>query len=190
MFALDRITLLAHAYLDMVLQDGDTVVDATTGNGHDTLYLAQKVGSQGKVYAFDIQGNALAHTASLLDEGKLSNRVTLINESHSSISKHVKGPLAAAVYNLGYLPGGDHSIVTTAQTTCESIKQALVLLKPGGLITITLYPGHPEGRREKEKLISFCENLSPSKYTALHTERLNRQTMPPELLIIQKSIFK
>lgn len=190
MFALDRITLLAHTYLDMVLKDGDTVADATTGNGHDTLYLAQKVGPQGKVYAFDIQRNALAHTANLLDEGKLSNRVTLINESHTSISKHIKVPLAAAVYNLGYLPGGDHSIVTTAQTTCESIKQALALLKPGGLITITLYPGHPEGRREKEKLISFCENLSPFEYTALHTERLNRQTMPPELLIIQKSIFK
>ncbi len=186
MFALDRITLLAHTYLDMVLKDGDTVVDATTGNGHDTLYLAQKVGSQGKVYAFDIQENALAHTASLLNEGNMSNRVTLINESHILISEHVKAPLAAAVYNLGYLPGGDHSIVTEAHTTCESIKQVLALLKPGGLVTVILYPGHPEGRREKEKLILFCESLAPAKYTALHMERLNRQTTPPELLIIQK----
>ena len=189
MFALDKITLLAHAYLDLVVKEGDTVVDATTGNGHDTLYLAQKVGPQGTVYAFDVQENALAHTASLLDESKLSNRVNLINESHICISGHVKVPIAAAVYNLGYLPGGDHSIVTEAHTTCESIKQALALLKPGGLITITLYPGHPEGRREKEKLIPFCESLSPAEYTALHMERLNRQTTPPELLIIGKKQF-
>ncbi len=190
MFALDRITLLAHAYLDLVVKEGDTVVDATAGNGHDTLYLAQKVGPQGNVYAFDIQENALAQTAGLLREKKLSNRVTLIGESHSYISEHVKVPLAAAVYNLGYLPGGDHSIVTKSHTTCESIKQALALLMPGGLITVILYPGHPEGTREKEELIPFCESLAPAKYTALHMERLNRQTMPPELLVIQKSIFK
>ncbi len=190
MFALEKIALLAHTYLDMVIKEGDTVVDATAGNGFDTLFLAQKVGPQGNVYAFDIQENALAVTADILRENKISNRVTLIGESHTCISEHINVPLAAAAYNLGYLPGGDHSIVTRAHTTCESIKQALALLNPGGLITITLYPGHPEGRREKEMLIPFCENLSPSEYTALHTERLNRQTPPPELLIIQKSIFK
>jgi predicted methyltransferase len=189
LFALDKITLLAHTYLDKVVKEGDTVVDATTGNGHDTLYLAQKVGPRGTVYAFDIQETALAHTASLLNEGKLSTRVILINESHIFISKHVKGPITAAVYNLGYLPGGDHGIVTEADTTVESIKQTLALLKPGGLITVILYPGHPEGGREKEKLIPFCESLVPAQYIALHMERLNRQTSPPELLIIGKKQF-
>lgn len=190
MFALDKITLLVHAYLDMVVGEGDTVVDATAGNGYDTVFLAQKVGPQGMVYAFDIQQNALTRTANLLEEDKLLSRVNLIGESHICISEHINVPLAAAVYNLGYLPGGDHSIVTEAHTTCESIKQALALLKPGGLITVILYPGHPEGLREKEKLIPFCESLLPSQYAALHMERLNRQTTPPELLIIQKSNFK
>jgi len=189
LFALEKITLLAHTYIDMVIKEGDTVVDATAGNGHDTLYLAQKVGPQGTVYAFDIQENALVYTAGLLRENDLSNRVNLISESHTCISEHVKVLLAAAVYNLGYLPGGDHDIVTTAHTTVESVKQVLTLLKPGGLITITLYPGHPEGSREKKKLIPFCESLSPAEYTALHMERLNRQTTPPELLVIQKKHF-
>jgi predicted O-methyltransferase YrrM len=188
-FALERITGIAHIYLDLVIKEGDTVVDATAGNGHDALYLARKVGPGGHVYAFDIQKKALAQTASLLAEANLSNRISLIGESHTQISEHIKVPLAAAVYNLGYLPGGDHSIVTEAQTTIESIEQALTLIKPGGLITVTLYPGHLKGSREKDKLVSFCESLPPAEYTALHLEKLNRQTLPPELLVIQKKHF-
>jgi tRNA G37 N-methylase Trm5 len=189
LFALDKITLLAHTCLDMVIKEGDSVVDATAGNGHDTLYLALKVGQRGYVYAFDIQESALAHTASLLKKNNLLNRVALIGGSHSCINEHVKVPLAAVVYNLGYLPGGDHSIVTRVNTTVQSIKQALALLIPGGLITVTLYPGHPEGVREKDKLLLFCENLLPAEYTVMHLEKLNRQTKPPELLLIQKKHF-
>jgi len=93
------------------------------------------------------------------------------------------------MYNLGYLPGGDQRVTTKHDSTLESLKQALQLLTPGGIISIVLYPGHREGAEEKEKVIPFCKELDPIQYVSLNTCLLNREHNPPELAVIQKRIF-
>lgn len=190
MFALQKVTDMSHRYLDLVISPGDQVIDATAGNGYDTEYLAQKVGPQGHVYAFDIQTEALTRTAERLRKSALYERVTLIKSGHEKLTDYITEPVVAVTYNLGYLPGGDLRLVTKVQTTIESLSQALSLLNMGGIITITMYPGHEEGNYEKLKLIPYCKKLSTKEFTVLHLELLNRQKQPPELIIVQKQYFQ
>lgn len=187
MITLDRVTTLAHRTVGLVTAEGDYVVDATAGNGHDTVFLAELVGTTGRVYAFDVQQGALDNTARELQNKGFQDRVTLICAGHEQLERYISVPLAAVMYNLGYLPGGDHRISTHHQTTLVSLEQALKLLQPGGVITVTLYPGHEQGAVEKEELLTFCRNLSAADYVVLHTRICNRQGPPPELLVVQKT---
>ncbi|MBR3375663.1 MAG: methyltransferase domain-containing protein, partial [Firmicutes bacterium] len=100
------------------------VIDATCGTGQDTLALAEAVGDRGKVYAFDIQKEAIGLTSELLKNNSCMN-VELFNESFVYMGEHVSyGSASAVVFNLGYLPGGDHSITTEAETTIEGLQAA------------------------------------------------------------------
>lgn len=189
MFLFHKITELAHQAVSQVIRSGDSVIDATAGNGLDTIFLALKTGSRGRVYAFDIQEEALFRTAEILKEKNLIQRVSLIEAGHEKIAKHVNETVSVVMYNLGYLPGGSSGITTRLNTTLQSFQQALALLQPGGIITLVLYPGHKEGRIEKDGLMPFFSRLSTSEYTVLHYNYLNKSSDPPELVIVQKSFF-
>lgn len=178
---------MAHFYLEPLLKEGDIAVDATCGNGFDTLYMAKKVGPAGQVYAFDIQDGALRATYKRLKEEGLEDRVTLIKAGHEFMDRYLSSPVKAVIYNLGYLPGGDHNITTRAETTLLSFAQALKIIKPGGLIAITMYPGHAAGEEEKEGLLAASKALAKDKFSALHLKLLNRARKPPELLLVEKS---
>ena len=123
-----RITEIAQKQVAEVQREGDRAVDATAGNGWDTLFLARLVGPDGRVYAFDIQQAALDETAALLRKNKLLERVDLIHAGHEAMASYVKEPVAAVMFNLGYLPGGDHSIVTRPESTLRGLAAALQLL--------------------------------------------------------------
>lgn len=168
------------------VEQGDTVIDATCGTGHDTLALAEAVGDGGRVYAFDIQKEAIGLTSELLKNNGCTN-VELFNESFVYMGEHVSyGSASAVVFNLGYLPGGDHSITTEAGTTIEGLQAALKAIRTGGIVTVVLYDGHDEGRREKESVLRWAEKLDPKTYHAVFTDMLNQNNYPPEILWITK----
>jgi len=148
------LTHTAHQRLLPRLHEGDLAVDATAGNGHDTLFLARRVGVEGHVYAFDIQPQALEETGRRLQEAGMASRVTLLQAGHEEMERRlpaeVRGHLAAVMFNLGYLPGSDKQRVTTASTTLQALEQAVRLLAPGGLLSVLAYRGHPGGREEAE----------------------------------------
>lgn len=139
--------------------EGDIVVDATMGNGHDTQFLAELVGENGHVYAFDIQESAVANTKERLGD-MYQARTTLFHKSHDKIAESLPpethGKVAAAVFNLGYLPGGDKSITTNGSSTIKAIEQLLSIMKDEGLIVLVVYHGHPEGKAEKTTCSSFA----------------------------------
>lgn len=168
------------------MSEGSAAVDATAGNGQDTLFLARKVGTQGHVYAFDIQQEALNITAANLEEAGLRTRVTLILDGHENMAGHIKFPPAVVMFNLGYLPGGGRGIVTEVKTTLAALPGALDLLIPGGLITITVYPGHKEGVKERDAIAKYCGALNMRRYTVLHLKISNHFKHPPELFLIKK----
>ncbi len=169
------------------VREGGTVIDATAGNGNDTLFLARLVGSNGHIYAFDIQKNALATTRSLLEEASAAERVTLINASHEDMDKFVSGPVDAVIFNLGYLPGGNHTLVTNADTTVGALKSSLCLLRPGGRIGLVIYTGHPGGREEYETVQKFASALDGKRYRTIKISFLNRAAHAPVVIVIEKA---
>ena len=189
MLRIRKITELAHHYLRLNVKEGDRVIDATAGNGFDTLFLAGLVGKSGHVYAFDIQSEALAITQHKLTENGIGDRVTLIYDGHEKLDLYIKDQVAVVIYNLGFLPGGERDKTTKSETTLNSLGKALPLLKNGGLAVLVLYPGHGEGKTEKDHLLTYCHKLLPREYSVLHLCLINQPNEPPELLVIQRNLF-
>lgn len=177
---------IASDVLHQVIQEGDTVIDATLGNGHDTVMLAELVGEGGHVIGFDIQPDAVERTAARLQEAGLLNRCELYAEGHQNIANRVNMPVKAAVFNLGWLPGGDKSVTTLWETTHTAITSALSLLVDGGVCTVCAYPGHDEGDRERFALMDWLATLRPQEYNVLHHRFLNAGPGAPECFVIQK----
>jgi predicted methyltransferase len=177
---------LARDVLRQALPAGGIAVDATMGNGHDTLFLAEQVGETGHVYAFDIQADALVSTRALLEASGVADRVTLLHRSHADLAEAVPQKADAVVFNLGWLPGGDHHITTLCASTEKAVLSALELLQPCGVVTICAYPGHEEGTRELDMLVRLVSALSNRQYNALRQSFLNAGEGAPECFVIQK----
>lgn len=178
-----RASSQAQQIVEQVLTKGGTAVDATAGNGHDTLFLSRLAGTDGTVLAFDTQEQALENTEALLEKSGAPDNVTLIQANHACFAEPDRLPEQVDVfmYNLGYLPGGDHGCMTESGDTVCSLEAAVSRLKPGGLITVCLYPHNPE---ETEKVEAFCRNLTDG-LSAFIVKRLNRNN-PPFLIVITK----
>lgn len=168
------------------INKGDTAIDATAGNGNDTLKLCRAVGKNGKVYAFDIQEKAIEETKKLLFENGIEN-ATLFLDSHSHIDKYIKEKVKAVIFNLGYLPGGDHKLQTKAPTTCEAIDKSLEILSDDGFIALMIYYGKNSGTEEKEAVMEYLKQLDHKKYTVTIHDFYNRPNNPPITAIIRKN---
>jgi hypothetical protein len=183
----------AHNYWRQYLNVGDIAIDATCGNGHDTLMLCQLALSDisGHVYAYDIQENAVINTQERLQKALSAAqlaRVSLIHECHSNFSavtSKQNNPVRLVVYNLGYLPGADKSQTTKTASTLQSVQSACNIITSGGLITITCYPGHDEGAIEEEVLLTFASELPKDQWSCCHHRWINR-LRAPSLLLLQK----
>ncbi len=170
-------------FKDKIPCDG-TAVDFTMGNGYDTLFLSSLV-PEGRVFAFDIQEEAVRSTEKRLSENGVHN-VSLIHDSHAEVKKYVNCGINAAMFNLGYLPGGDKSIHTMTESTLKAISAALDLLLPEGVITISVYPGHDEGTREGNAVVRMLEETDRHKFSVLQCKMLNSPTSP-YIIAIERS---
>lgn len=187
---------LSHYYLAQVIREGDLVLDATCGNGKDTVFLAKLavplVGDgYPAIHSIDLQEDALKaaqkYAASALTAEQFK-AIRWVHGSHASFPEEIRpGSLKAIVYNLGYLPGGNKAITTLTETTLQSIEAALSLLKKGGVITLTAYPGHPEGALENRALFERLTALDPTHWNVCHHRWVNR-TAAPELFLIQHQL--
>ena len=177
---------LAAEVLQSAVSPGDTVVDATMGNGHDTLTLCHLVGPEGTVIAFDVQESAVENTRARLAEAGVLDRARLYCLGHERMLEKVAGPVAAVAFNLGWLPGGTKAVTTHWETTKIAVESALSLLRPLGVAVICAYPGHAEGDREREALVSLLANLPPQQYNVLRQKFLNAGPGAPECFVIQR----
>ena len=172
---------MAHDFLAQVITRDDVVVDATMGNGHDTLFLA-KLAKQ--VYAFDIQEQALQKTSQRLQEAGLIN-VELLLQGHETVDQFVN-EVKAAIFNLGYLPSADKFIITKPHTTIEALEKLCQMLVKGGRIAIMIYYGHEGGDIERDAVMDYVSQLSQQEYTATIYRTLNQINNPPFLVMIEK----
>jgi len=187
---LDRILPFARKLLMQAITDGDIVVDATTGNGHDTLYLTELVGETEHVYGFDIQEEAVKSTTARLKEHHFLNRATIVQKSHDSLQSEIpvshQNKITAAIFNLGYLPGGNKEIVTKPETTIAAIEQLLKVMVPEGIIVLVIYHGHEEGALERDVLLDYVTKLDQQKAHVLNYRFLNQANNPPFIIAIEK----
>lgn len=179
---------LSHLLLSNFVHDGQHAVDATCGNGHDTLLLARLVGASGHVWGFDIQQQALAETGRRLAEAELEGRVTLLHTGHEGLAQHVAVPVQAVLFNLGYLPGGDRAIITQPDTTASALEQGVQLLAPGGAVMVTIYPGHNGGSEEQFIVEKWAAGLDPKAYHSWRMGQTNVSRTAPYLLFIQRAL--
>lgn len=172
-----RPTALAQLMLRDVIRTGDLAIDATAGNGHDTVFLADCVGAGGRVMAFDVQAAALVATRARVTAAGLLDRVGFFHESHAVMdARAAAGSVAVVMFNLGYLPGQDHRVITGPSSTLAGLNCAAGLLKPGGVLSVVCYPGHAGGEVEAAAVESwFAARVGSgwrvARYGAIATRR-------------------
>lgn len=183
---LTKATDLSKTILSQAIKEGDITVDATAGNGNDTLFLAQSVGRVGKVFAFDIQQTALEETKKKLEKHQVLHQVQLILSGHEYMDEYIKEKVSVVMFNLGYLPKADHNIVTKPETTIIALEKSIALLKPNGILSLAVYHGHKEGEEEKERILSYVRGLEQRLCNVLYMDFINQINKPPLLIMIEK----
>ena len=174
--------------IERALYPGATAVDATLGNGHDALWLCDLVGETGRVYGFDVQQEAVERSRTRLAEAGMESRATLILDGHQNMGAYVSPECADVVmFNLGWLPGAAHGVTTRTETTLEAVDAALKVLKEDGVMTVCVYPGHDEGARERDALLSWARGLDERSYDVMLRAYLNQSGDPPLMIAIKKN---
>jgi len=189
---MQRISLLntAHNFIKKVLHPGDVAIDATIGNGHDTLFLAEQVYPSGLVFGFDIQQIAIESTKEKIKQTNYPNCLALISTSHTEMYKAIPtkyhGNIKAIMFNLGYLPGGDKTIITSTDSTITALNSSCHLLSSNGIITIIAYPGHSGGDLETVQVTNWCDQLDITQFEAHVIYSSTDKQSAPRLFIIHK----
>lgn len=178
-----RATQLAHELVAKRIGDGSRAVDATVGNGHDTRFLAKQVGVSGSVTGFDVQKAAVSAAKERTQD---LPQVSIHLAGHEEMERFVKTPVKAVMFNLGYLPSSDKTVITVPETTIPALESATRLLAPGGILTIVAYPGHEGGDEEASSVDAWSRRLSSEIFSVIRYEFLNRETSPPFLIGIEK----
>lgn len=182
------ITQYCHERIKQMIKNPFLCIDATAGTGKDTAFLAALVGEKGRVISMDIQEMAIEQTKLRLAKEQLSDRVEVVLDSHAHMDRYAQeGSVSLIVFNLGYLPGGDHSLSTKAETTIEALEKGLALLCEGGMISLLIYSGGDSGFEEKNQVLAWLRELRADKYTVLVEAFYNKPNNPPLPVYILKN---
>ena len=178
---------LSRLFLGEKVKPGDRVIDATCGNGYDTLFLAGLVGELGRVWSFDIDKDALDAAGRKLRQASLDSMVELVHAGHERLNEYVKEPVRAVAFNLGYLPGSDRITITRPETTLTALEQSLGLLLAGGVILLAVYTGHPGGADEGSAVDAWASELPSPQFNVWRCRLQNRGEHAPYFVLIEKT---
>ncbi|MGZ8188881.1 MAG: class I SAM-dependent methyltransferase [Methylosarcina sp.] len=189
---MQRISLVntAHDLIRPRLRPGDRAIDATVGNGFDTLFLLRQIQPSGRVYGFDVQRAALDSTAEKAGKAGLLDCLSLMHESHAKIEEKIPaefhGKINACMFNLGYLPGSDKSNITETATTLPALNAAVRMLSPEGILTVLAYPGHPGGAEETRQVELWCQRLDAARFAVNTVFSAEHKATAPRLFVVIK----
>ncbi|MGL4522408.1 MAG: class I SAM-dependent methyltransferase [Bacilli bacterium] len=185
----DGILPFARYLMQKTLHPHSIAIDATCGNGNDTLFLAKEIGPKGHVYGFDVQQQAIENTALKLEKEQIKN-VTLVPHSHANAHQHVAvnhhGTIDCAIFNLGYLPGSDKSVTTVYDSTIAGIHSIYNMMRIGGILVLVLYHGHEEGAKERDVLLDYIPRIPQEDAHALQYGFINQVNTPPFIIALEK----
>lgn len=181
----NNVNTIVGSIMDSFLDNGMICVDATVGNGGDTLKILNNISPDGFVFGFDIQRKAIENTKERLSKHSFNN-FKLILDGHENIENYLDFSIDFAVFNLGYLPKYDHSITTKANTTIKSLDYLMSILKKNGKILISAYKGHKGGMEEYTALKKWLESVDQKKFNVCEMEFINQVNYPPSLFVVEK----
>lgn len=175
-----QITNWCHELVKKHIEEGSLCIDATMGNGNDTEFLCHQAGNRGRVLAFDIQQAALDNTRERLEKKLEYKNYELYLESHERMGEYAeKDSVSCIMFNLGYLPTGNHALSTRADSSIRAMEAGLELLKKDGIMSICIYSGGDSGFEERDSVLAWLKTLDSRKYLVLVTEYFNRPNHPP-----------
>jgi len=178
---------VAHHFLRERVSPGQFIIDATAGNGGDTMFLCELMEGQGKILAFDIQQEAVRRTRERLAEAGYGDIAEVICCGHEHMGEYAQAETVdGIVFNFGWLPGGDHDIFTKKESSVAAIKAGLELLKPGGFMSLCVYYGRNNGYTERDAILELMERVDSRRYTVLQIGFPNRKNDPPFPIFIIK----
>ena len=180
---------LVQDYLAAHLPHAALCIDATCGNGGDTAFLCRLTAPEGRVLGFDIQPEAIASTRARLEQaGVPAGQYALHCDSHAHLLQYVQpGTADAVMFNFGWLPGADHAVFSTADSSIPALEAALTALRPGGVLSAILYSGRVIGTGEKQSILGWLRALPLEKYTVLVCDFANwADTAPLPCLVLKK----
>ena len=178
---------VSHRFIKRHLPKGGFAIDATAGNGGDTLMLCETLGAEGRVLAMDIQEQAVTNTHKLLEENGYAHMVRLVQDSHANLEQYAALESADCVmFNFGWLPGGDHNVFTQKESSLTAIEKGLACLKPGGIMSLCVYYGRNNGYEERDAILEYVRQLDHRTYTVLVVDFANRVNDPPIPVFIIK----
>lgn len=179
----------AKGLLARAVGPGDVVVDATAGNGNDALFLAGLVAPHGLVHCFDIQTAALENTRARLEQAGLAGLARFHAMGHERLLAALpvaqQGRVRAVTFNLGFLPGGDPTVITASRTTLAALDASRTVLGPGGCLSVVCYTGHPGGAEEAAGVKAWCEALDFARWRVARYELANKPGAPIRLFFIE-----
>ncbi len=182
-----QITEWCHHFIREHVKEGDYCIDATAGNGNDTLLLCELVGDEGRVLAFDIQEQAVVNTRKRIEQAGYAERTRVILDSHTNMGLYAEEEtISCIVFNFGYLPGGDHSLSTKKETSIQAISDGLRLLVKGGIMSLCIYSGGDSGFEERHAILEYVKTLDGKQYLVIVSEYYNRPNNPPIPVFIIK----
>lgn len=184
-----RLTQCVHDQLKAHLNPGDFAIDATAGNGYDSLLLAELVGITGRVCSIDIQAAAIETTRKRLHEAGHLTQAQLHQDNHATVlaalAKQSPNTAQAIVFNLGYLPGSNKLIQTQTNDTLLALEASSELLAPKGLLIVTAYRGHPGGAEEAEAVATWVQQRKAMDWTIECLDPgSGKEPLPPVLWIL------
>lgn len=187
---LDSVLEFAHALHCKTLFPGAIAIDATIGNGNDTRFLAEKVGERGCVFGFDIQLAAHQNTRRVLEKAGCREQVRLVLGGHEAMLEHIPlayhGKVQSIMFNLGYLPGSDKTVITRPETTSIALEHAITLLAEGGLLSIVVYIGHEGGVEELNAVEAWAKSIDSNFYHVVGYRFLNKPHTAPQLILVER----
>lgn len=187
------ITETAHKLLCQTNLTGAAVIDATLGNGFDSVFLAEQIGPDGQLFGFDIQAQALHNTQERLQSQCPQISSQLFQACHAQMKALIPsswhGRIQAIMFNLGYLPGADKTLITQTKSTLTALNAACELLAEQGMISVIAYPGHAGGAEETDSLQAWCQQLDPSQFSVERIESPHQKPHSPRLFVIRKQPY-
>jgi hypothetical protein len=184
------LTRQAHDFIEPSIIPGALAIDATAGNGYDLEFLCRGVSPGGVVYGFDVQAVALERCRLRLAEQGLKKNARLMRAGHEEMTGKIatahRGKINAIMFNLGYLPGGDHSITTCADSTLAALDASLKILSPTGRLSVLCYRGHPGGKEEAYRVQAWCRKLSGAQYDVRTAQSVTPGPETPLLVMVRK----